>query len=325
MRSAQLNAIQGDLYWGMTGFHPAEAAHALDVLDVLLNAAEAGESIALGVVTETEGGGVRRPGALFGVTDSLMAGYISHGCVDNDVAFQAREAMAENRPRRLEYGSNSPYADVQLPCRGNVRALIVPHPDPGELRDARDRLAVREVVELSVFADEVSFTSGGTAYLKFRLLPKMRLHVAGRGGEALSLARLALANRQDFYLRAPDRQIVELVNGLGGQAEYLSRAEEAAGQADDPWTAFLSLFHEHDWEGPLLTQALSGPAFYIGALGSRRAHETRCADLAASGVPAADIVRIRGPIGLIPRTRDCHMLAVSALAEIAKVFHEEVS
>ena len=48
-----------------------------------------------------------------------------------------------------------------------------------------------------------------------------------------------------------------------------------------------------------------------------KTHRERCERLAAMGVPAEQIARIRGPIGLIDRARDPGTLALSVLAEIS--------
>jgi len=89
---------------------------------------------------------------------------------------------------------------------------------------------------------------------------------------------------------------------------------------DDPWTAFVLLFHDRDWETPLLQQALAGEAFYIGVVGSRRTHATRCEALRAVGCSDQAISKIRGPIGLVGSLRDASMLAISVLAEIVETF-----
>ena len=78
----------------------------------------------------------------------------------------------------------------------------------------------------------------------------------------------------------------------------------------------VCLFHDHDWEAALLKQALKGPAFYIGAMGSELTHKNRCATLRDMEVSEKLIDRIKGPIGLIPAQRDARLLAISILAEI---------
>jgi len=75
-------------------------------------------------------------------------------------------------------------------------------------------------------------------------------------------------------------------------------------------------FHDHDWEPPLLADALKTEAFYIGAQGSQRARDARLADLRAMDVPEEQLTRLTGPVGLIPSARDPGTLAVSVLAEV---------
>jgi xanthine dehydrogenase accessory factor len=82
------------------------------------------------------------------------------------------------------------------------------------------------------------------------------------------------------------------------------------------------MMHDQDWEPALLTQALGGSAFYIGAVGSPHTHRKRCANLLACGIEPCDIDRIKGPIGLVPSMRDASMLAISTLAEIISAYHD---
>jgi xanthine dehydrogenase accessory factor len=81
----------------------------------------------------------------------------------------------------------------------------------------------------------------------------------------------------------------------------------------------VCLFHEHDWETALLKQAIDGPCFYVGAMGSVRTHENRCKILREIGASQKQIDMIKGPIGLIPAQRNARFLAVSILAEIIQV------
>jgi xanthine dehydrogenase accessory factor len=86
----------------------------------------------------------------------------------------------------------------------------------------------------------------------------------------------------------------------------------------DEHTAVACLFHEHEWEGQLLLQAVRSPAFYVGALGSRQTQRRRVEVLEALGATPEEIKRIKGPIGLFP-SQDPRSLAMSALAEIIQV------
>ena len=60
----------------------------------------------------------------------------------------------------------------------------------------------------------------------------------------------------------------------------------------DPETALISLVHEERIDIPALKKGVEGGAFYVGALGSRRAQEKRAEKL-------GDIAtEVRGPVGL---------------------------
>ncbi len=76
------------------------------------------------------------------------------------------------------------------------------------------------------------------------------------------------------------------------------------------------LFHDNEWEGPILQNLLSSDCFYIGALGSQRSHKLRRDWLAAHGVSQEEISHIKGPIGLDIGSRAPPEIAISILAEI---------
>ncbi|MEO5374789.1 MAG: XdhC family protein [Alphaproteobacteria bacterium] len=81
-------------------------------------------------------------------------------------------------------------------------------------------------------------------------------------------------------------------------------------------TAVVTLAHDPRLDDPALAVALRSAAFYIGALGSRRAHEMRLTRLAALGFGAEDLARIHGPVGLPLGDHSPAAIAVSALAQI---------
>ncbi len=87
----------------------------------------------------------------------------------------------------------------------------------------------------------------------------------------------------------------------------------------DLGTAIVVLTHDDKFDLPLLTAALAGDAFYIGALGSRRNQERRRELLRAEGVSEADLDRISGPCGLDIGAESPAETALSMLAEILAV------
>ena len=68
-----------------------------------------------------------------------------------------------------------------------------------------------------------------------------------------------------------------------------------------------------------LLEALKSPAFFVGALGSRRNTAKRKERLALFDLSAAQIDRLHGPIGLDLGSRTPAEIAVSIVAEIVAV------
>ena len=87
----------------------------------------------------------------------------------------------------------------------------------------------------------------------------------------------------------------------------------------DRRTAVVVLSHEERFDVPALAGALATDAFYIGALGSRRAQEKRRARLLEAGVDGAQLERVHGPCGLDVGAVSPAETAVSILAEILAV------
>jgi xanthine dehydrogenase accessory factor len=97
---------------------------------------------------------------------------------------------------------------------------------------------------------------------------------------------------------------------------YLT-AEVAAGRVDAR-TALCVMTHDLKFDVPLLRVALSSPAGYVGAMGSRRAHDDRLRRLAEAGVPGEQLQRLRSPIGLDLGARTTEETAVSIAAELVQ-------
>ena len=87
----------------------------------------------------------------------------------------------------------------------------------------------------------------------------------------------------------------------------------------DARSAVVALTHDPKLDDPALDRALRSPAFYIGALGSRRSHAARLERLAELGHAADSLTRIRGPVGLPIAAVTAPEIALSILAELVAV------
>lgn len=81
-------------------------------------------------------------------------------------------------------------------------------------------------------------------------------------------------------------------------------------------TALAMLTHDPKLDDPALKIALKSPAFYIGALGSKKTQGARRERLLADGITEDQLKRLRGPIGLELGASSPQEIALSIMAEI---------
>lgn len=299
--------------------------HPQDVLNILSDW-QAELACSLVTITYTSGGAVRSVGALLAVgKDGRSAGYISGGCIDADVVLQAQHAIESGQARTIRYGAGSPFVDLPLPCGGAIEVLILPCPDRRIIQDVVTQLSHRKPVRIR-FDEDGIWPLSDRDYAADAVLyePKFRLRIAGRGTDCLALARIGAAAGFDIALQVKDDDDFAAAIHSQMNVQLLSSPSDLPTNTDDAWTAFVLMFHDRDWDEALLEQALGGPAFYIGAVGSRRTQALRSEALRERGLSDSQIARIRGPVGLVPSLRDASPLAISTLAEIIECFQQRV-
>ena len=256
---------------------------------------------ALALITGVEGPSYRPLGAGMVVSETGESwGSLSSGCIERDVVIHARAALADGQVRALRYGAGSPFRDLVLPCGGGLEILILPAPDRTALAQAQASLQARRPTMLRL------------GPLMLDLQPQLRVLAFGKGPELRLFSALAAAAGYPVERFSPD---AETLAGLA-QGQVLTSKDWPEGLKADARTAVTLFFHDHDWEPRLLQAALASPALYVGAQGSLRAHQARCAELAALGVPDQATARLAAPFGLIPSVRDPRTLAASVLAQV---------
>lgn len=261
------------------------------------------------VITGVEGPSYRPLGAAM-VVDAAggRRGTLSSGCIEADVALHAAEALRDGGLRRLRYGRGARAVDLELPCGGGLEITIIPGPDADLLAAAQALLTARQVAWVGI--GEAGLTADREhALLGITLLPRVRLLILGRGPEPLALFNMARAAGIAVEYHSADAEPPEGAVALSGKVW-----PQAAGL--DERTAVALFFHDHDREPPLLAHALASPAFYVGALGSARAHAMREAALTERGVPLDRIARLARPFGIVPHARSPAAIASGVLAQV---------
>lgn len=293
-------------------------------------AALATEPGVLAVITGVEGPSYRPVGATMALlSEGRRVGSLSSGCIEGDIALHAQEALKTGEVRQLRYGKDSEFRDISLPCGGGLDILLFPKPDRSVLgscvarHERRTPFALRlepGSSNLSIGPREAMGWKGDHFFLT--LDPEIMFYVFGKGPEAAGFAALARSTGFPCCVLSPDEETLDAARSCGAQTRHLVSAKMPRDIRPDARSAIVLFFHDHEWEPPILKDALASPAFYIGAQGSRNARLVRNGELSALGLSGGEIARLHGPIGLIPSSRDARTLAVSVLAEILAKAHQ---
>lgn len=275
------------------------------ILRFALDGFERCAASALVTLVNVRGGAARSPGAQMAVHgDGAFCGFVSGGCTEAAVAAEALAAMAIGEDRFLHLGEGSKFFDIVLPCGGAITLFIHVVRDAGPLVAVLHALSGRAPVMLAIdtcqqliaVPDGIPATGWSDDIFRRMFWPRTRLIVCGRGIESDITARLG--ETAGFEVIAP---------------ETPAAFNEAS---IDPYTAVVLLYHDVDYELPILRAALDRMPFYIGALGSSKTHSKRLEALQAGGYGEDVANRIHAPIGLV-KAKDAQTLGLSILAEIA--------
>jgi xanthine dehydrogenase accessory factor len=293
-----------------------------------------GEAVAIATLIATDGPSPRPAGAQMLIpANGDCVGYVSGGCVEATVAAIGREVLASGVPRRLVFGAGSPFFDIQLVCGTRIEVAVerAPADCPAVIEALAAWRARRPIVWVSRLdragratapeapgAGKAGASPDRSRFWK-RLSPACRLILVGGDPVALACARLAEALGLEAALirpKGPDAP----PPGLAGR--YLTAGPEAALGAIglDAWTALVATTHELDLDARALIPALRSPAFYVGALGSRRRVEMRREGLAAAGLSPEQIGRLHAPVGLEIGAATANEIALSILAGVVQAW-----
>ncbi|NLR70228.1 XdhC family protein [Novosphingobium sp. ERN07] len=304
------------------------AATPLDILRFLAAHAEEGIECVLVTLVGIEGGSSRAVGAQMAIAaDGRRIGSFSGGCVEDAVAAEAQETLRDGWGHVVRYGVGSPYIDIRLPCGGGIDLLFTPRPSPEaiiaalQLLDRREPAALRIDCDGAALADPLAPKAWDGRDVTLAYQPPLRVIALGQGEDLTAFGLLAKAFGTQVLALTPDSGTQQVLAQAGVASLALPTRNALPPLQSDAWTAIVFLFHGRDWEEFLLAQALALPAFYHGAIGSRRTHAARLSNLRAGGLGEEMIDRVRGHIGLIPATRDPATLALSILGEIVSEYN----
>ncbi len=134
--------------------------------------------------------------------------------------------------------------------------------------------------------------------------PRWRMIIIGAGQLTKYLAQMAQG--LDYQVTVCDPR-VEYADSWDVPGVELKRGmpdDVVTEMNPDGHTAVVTLTHDPKLDDLALLEALKSPAFYVGAIGSKKNNEARRQRLAEFDLSQEEIDRLHGPVGLKNRQQD---------------------
>lgn len=293
---------------------------------------QAGHDAVLVTVVKTWGSAPRPEGALLALRVGVeMVGSVSGGCIEDDIFSRCTAGDGMAPATLVRYGISAEEAHrFGLPCGGSMQLVLERNPCAQQLAQLLahidvGRLMVRSLdmpsgsVSLQVAQQFAPLAFDGHM-LRAHLGPRWRMLLIGAGVLAQYLARMA--HSVGFAVTVCDPRCEHAASWDSNCGPLLHCMPDDAVLAfrPDPSTCVVTLSHDPKLDDLAVLEALASPAFYVGAIGSRRNNAARRARLIEHfDVDPMVMQRLHGPIGLFIDSKTPAEIAVSILAEIIAI------
>jgi xanthine dehydrogenase accessory factor len=302
------------------------------VLHTAVTWLKAGHSVALATIVQTWGSAPRPVGSWVAIRDDgQVAGSVSGGCIEDDLIRRVQtEILTQALPEMVVYGVNQQEAArFGLPCGGTLRLLVEPKPELAVLERLLTEISTHQITRRVVNLQTGKSTlASGSRHDEFvcnetemisTYGPRWRMVIIGAGQLSQYTADFALASDfevividpRDEYQEGLNRQGITFIKGM---------PDDVILEIDvDSHTAIVALTHDPKLDDMALLEALRSPAFYVGALGSRKNTQKRKERLLEFDLSPQEIDRLHGPVGLHIGALTPPEIAISILAEVIAV------
>jgi xanthine dehydrogenase accessory factor len=311
------------------------------VLRTLRDWRQAGKRALLATVVRTWGSSPRPIGSIMALAeDGAVVGSVSGGCIEDDLIYRHTQAYSGKEPGHeipsgppsfVKYGVTADEAHrFGLPCGGTLELLLEYDPESatldklvqaleaGRLMRRTVRLADGAVTLEEADAPQELRMAGGVLVNTFG--PEYRMLMIGAGQLTEYLATMALFSGFAVTVCDPREEYRGAWSVPGAKVVADMPDDVVLSFKPDRRSCVVALTHDPKLDDLALMEALKTDAFYVGAIGSRRNNEARHQRMVEHfGLAAADLQRLRGPIGVYIGSKTPAEIAVSIMAEILAV------
>ena len=302
----------------------------VEVIRTAMDWMNRGHRVVLGTVVRTWGSSPRPPGSLMIIRDDgQVAGSLSGGCIEDDLIDRVKRGeLASRLPQTTSYGVTADEAQrFGLPCGGTVQIVLEPLSAQALLRELLSAIEAHRVVrrrlEMATGLVSMSPCQDGDA-LRFdgQVLetvhgPRLRLVIIGGGQLSRYLASMAVMLDYRVTVCDPREEYHEGWAEMEGVTLSRMMPDDLVIAMNlDANSALVAVTHDPKLDDLALMEALKTPAFYVGALGSRRNNEARRKRLLEFDVSEAEVNQLHGPVGLKLGGKTPPEIALSIVAEM---------
>lgn len=303
----------------------------LDVLQRAVEWLEADYKVHLFTVVSTWGSAPRLPGALLAMReDGHLIGSVSGGCIEDDLAANAKAGQLPATPCMLEYGvSHTEASRSGIPCGGRLQIFVEPFTNAEHLKTLVAEMEQGKLIKRSVHmtTGEVKLAEalpGSTPSIEGEWFhsyfgPKWRLLIIGANQLGAVLASMAQVLEFDVTICDPREEMRAEWHVDGINWAYGMPDDVVLDMKPDMHTAIVAVTHDPKLDDMALLEALKCDAFYVGALGAHKNQEKRRERMRMFALSEMEISRLHGPVGLAIGSRTPAEIAVAILAELIQV------
>ncbi len=312
----------------------------VEVIRTAMDWMNRGHRVVMGTVVRTWGSAPRPPGSLMIIRDDgQVAGSLSGGCIEDDLIDRVRRGeLASRLPQVTVYGATAKEAQrFGLPCGGSVQVVLEPLSAGSLLRELlagieQHTVVSRRLVLATGLVTLGPSTEGDALRFDGAMLhtvhgPRLRLLIVGAGQLSRYLASMAVMLDYRVTVCDPREEYLESwESGLAasGAIEGVTVSRQMPDDLVlamnlDAQSAVVAVTHDPKLDDLALMEALKTPAFYVGALGSRRNNDARRARLLEFDVSDFEVAQMRGPVGLNLGGKTPPEIALAIVAEMTAV------
>ncbi len=304
-------------------------------LQVLKSACQwhkSGHRVVLATVVKTWGSAPRPIGALTAIRDDgMVVGSVSGGCVEDDMILRVRNReLVQDKPATTQYGVSAEEAQrFGLPCGGTLELVLEPikaesgldkllaHVERHELvKRTLDMESGLATIEPAVNSDQLTFQ--GASFVTIHG-PRWRILIIGAGQLSKYLAQMGQALDYNVVVCDPREEYADTWDVPGAELKRGMPDDVVSELELDGHSAVVTLTHDPKLDDMALLEALKSPAFYVGAIGSKKNNDARRERLAGFDLSAGEIAKLRGPVGLKIGSKTPPEIAIAILAEMTAV------